>query len=261
MKSHAKIIALSLLLAAGAGGDYAAAARQAPPTPGQAGYDEVGYAGIRPVNGSGPVTGTAVLAVHRSLPADTVVEITSLTTGKAALVLVTAQMPVPAGRVIDISPGAARLLGLSGPTGPVRVRRVVATQQDMAALRSGQPASPRMDSSPAQIAELRRRLGGSAPARGTAAAPAVPARTPYAPPAAAPRPAPQRSGSYYVQVAALSDGTRAQSLAASLGGRVQPGGGLYRIQLGPFATMAAAQQARAGAAQRGYADARIIAAN
>jgi rare lipoprotein A len=61
-----------------------------------------------------------------------------------------------------------------------------------------------------------------------------------------------------VQVAALSNPERARTLAGSLGGRVQDGGALHKVQLGPFATMAAAQQAKAGAAQKGYADARIV---
>jgi rare lipoprotein A len=79
----------------------------------------------------------------------------------------------------------------------------------------------------------------------------APVRT--APPAA--RPA--ASGRFIVQVAALSNASRAQALAQSLGGFVKPGGGLHRVQLGPFATAGEAEAARRRAAGAGYGDARV----
>ena len=70
--------------------------------------------------------------------------------------------------------------------------------------------------------------------------------------------APARGG-LVVQVAALSNAANAQSLAQSMGGFVKPGGGLYRVQLGPFATRGEAEAARQRAAGAGYGDARVIA--
>ena len=61
-----------------------------------------------------------------------------------------------------------------------------------------------------------------------------------------------------VQVAAVSSAARAQALAQELGGHVAAGGGIYRVQIGPFADMATAQRARDGAARRGYGDSRIF---
>ncbi|NWM59974.1 septal ring lytic transglycosylase RlpA family lipoprotein, partial [Escherichia coli] len=75
-------------------------------------YDEIGYAGIRPVSGGGAMD-QAVVAVHRSLPANSYVEVTSLDTGKTILVLITGSDP-GAGHPIDLSAGAARLLGANG---------------------------------------------------------------------------------------------------------------------------------------------------
>ena len=62
----------------------------------------------------------------------------------------------------------------------------------------------------------------------------------------------------FVQVAALSNLSRAQALAKQLGGQVRSAGTIHRVQLGPFADNAAALRARGDVARRGYGDARII---
>ncbi|WP_077228507.1 SPOR domain-containing protein [Sphingomonas hengshuiensis] len=229
------------------------------PGPGEARYDAIGYAGIRPVAG-GAASDSAIVAVHPSLPANTVVEVTSLDTGRTILVLVTGAMAPDADRAIDLSAAAARQLGAEG-TGrlAVRVRKVAATPQDMLALRSGRPAAERPDTPPVLLTALRKRLPGIAAARPSYAAsrpdlrPAAPAPTPR-------RPAPTAGGTgYYVQVAALSNARNAQALAQSMGGFVKQGGGLYRVQLGPFASTREAESARIGAARAGYGDARVLA--
>jgi len=233
-------------------------------------YDAVGYAGVRGVASNNPATANAIVAVHSTLPAGTILELTSLDAGRTILVLVTATMPVPPDRLLDISPAAAKLLGgEANGTLAVRVRRVIATPQDQNLLRSGQAASDRIDAPPALVAALRRRLGTP-----SAAAPPPPARS--APPAraisapgasypvpgraVAPRPqAPvvAARGGIYVQVAALSAPDRAQALAHSLGGTVRPAGRLYKVQLGPYASAAEADHAKAQLAARGYGGAVI----
>jgi rare lipoprotein A len=231
------------------------------PQPGETRYDEIGYAGVRPVSG-GAAMDQAVVAVHRSLPANTVLEVTSLETGKTILVLVTGALEPGADHPLDLSAGAARLLGAGGETVPVRIRTVAASPIDQGELLAGRAAGERPDAPPVLLAALRKRLPG--PASVAAARPA------YASPAVSPpRAAPPRStppavrtvagGRYLVQVAALSNAGRAQALAQSLGGFVKPGGGLYRVQLGPFATSAQAQAARQRAAGAGYGDARVLA--
>ncbi|MDT8757904.1 SPOR domain-containing protein [Sphingomonas psychrotolerans] len=221
--------------------------------PGEQRYDEVGYAAVEdPTQG---VTG-----VHASLPVDTLVEVTSLENGRTIVVLVNATDP-GAAKPITLSAGAARALGHDGAaTIPVRVRKVAAAPGDMAALRSGQPAPARPDTPPILLNALRKHLGAP-----VAAAPAPaehPATRPAPPPrAAAPRPAPAARGNFWVQVAALSNARNAQALAQRLSGSVKQGGGLYRVQLGPYATRAQADAARAGAARAGYGDARVLAVN
>jgi cell division septation protein DedD len=217
--------------------------------PGEQRYDEVGYAAIDEV-------GAGVVAVHASLPADTLVEVTSLENGRTIVALVAATDP-NAAKPITLSVAAARELGHaeSGQV-PVRVRRVAEAPGDMLALRSGRPAPARPDTPPVLLNALRKHLGAPATAE---FAEAVTAPVRPAPVARAPRPAVR--GGFVVQIAALSNARNAQALAQRMGGSVKQGGGLYRVQLGPFATRAQADAARGGAARAGYGDARVIAVN
>jgi rare lipoprotein A len=222
-------------------------------------YDAVGYAGL---NGEETGDATSVTATHRTLPTGAVVEVTALDTGRTILVLVGQQGPVGPDREIDLSRGAAQQLGLSG-TVPVRVRLVNAPPSDIMALRAGRAAPPRIDSPPALLAALRRKL----PTRAAVTAPPPPPRRPATRPASAgapyvlPAPARPITAGIFVQVAALSNEARAQALATSLHGRVAHAGAFYRVQIGPYANMRAAQQARDDAARRGYGDARIVKTN
>lgn len=216
--------------------------------------DEVGYAGTRGVQGDG--ADGSVVAVHRSLPAGTIAEVTNLENGRTILVLITGAMGEGADHLIDLSPGATRQLGATSSQTPVRVRRVSASPQDRTALESGQAAADRPDTPPVLLNALRKAL----PAATVAQRPAPS----YARPGAPARPVPVRSaagGHFYVQIAALSNAANAQGLAQSLHGFVKPGGGLYRVQLGPFRTAGEAEAARADAARRGYGDARVFTQN
>src|SRR5690606_4631702 len=95
--------------------------------------------------------------VHRSLPAGTIVEVTSLDTARTILVLITG----PSGdssHVMDLSPAAVRLLGGTGGMMPVRVRKVITSPADAAALREGRPAAERADTPPVLVTALRKHL-------------------------------------------------------------------------------------------------------
>lgn len=222
------------------------------PGAGERRHDEVGYAGLGTFSGEAPET--AVVGAHRALPVDSLVEVTSLESGRTILVLITGSLPPGSGPAMELSVGAARQLGASGATLPVRVRRVSAGPQDLLALRAGQPAGLRADAPPVLLTALRKRLGAAPMAVAAPVPPSRPVRAPVPPRAARPAPA----GRYLVQVAALSNASNAQALARSFGGSVRSGAGLHRVQLGPFATSAEAERARAGAARAGYHDARVI---
>jgi len=215
-------------------------------------HDEVGYAGVRGVAGGDD---GSVVMVHRSLPAGSFVEVTSLETGRTILALVTATMD-GADHLADLSPAAARMLGSSSSQIPVRVRTVTPTGQDQAALQSGRAAMDRPDTPPVLLNALRKQLqplavAQPAPATGYGRSAATPARSTAAP----------GGRGFYVQVGAFSNQANANGLAQSLGGFVRPGGGLYRVQMGPYRTAGEAQAARAEAARRGYGDARVLTQN
>jgi rare lipoprotein A len=142
-------------------------------------------------------------AAHPSLPLGTRVMVTNLTNGRAVEVRINDRGPFVDGRAIDLSYAAARTIGMIGP-GTSRVRIDV--------------------------------LGKAPP-------PPVP--PPRDPPPARPDPPPRDlpTGSYTVEVAALSDPGKAQHLRQVLAQRfpdafVSPltGGGssYYRVRIGPY---------------------------
>jgi rare lipoprotein A len=56
----------------------------------------------------------ALTAAHRTLAFGTVVAVTNKKSGRSALVRINDRGPFVRGRVIDLTPGAARALGISG---------------------------------------------------------------------------------------------------------------------------------------------------
>ncbi|MDH7970823.1 SPOR domain-containing protein [Sphingomonas sp. AR_OL41] len=247
-------------------------------TSGEQRYDATGYASVAERDGDS----TAIAVAGDGVAQGSFVEITALDSGKTIIALVSGHGSGEG--IIDLSPAAARSLGVDrGPTA-VRVRNVTPIPQDQVALRSGRAASPRIDAPQTLLVALRKRLPAAAPSRpirrplpptrptpqagasypvpADAALPEpvpVPPRRPgasYAPPRG--QMAPAASG-WYVQVAALSSLARAQALVGSLGGgRVVSSGGIHRVQIGPYGSVATATQARDDAARRGYAGARVV---
>src|SRR5438132_13334392 len=166
-------------------------------------------------------------AAHPSLPLGTRVMVTNLENGRAVQVRVNDRGPFVDGRAIDLSYAAARTLGMVGP-GTVRVRIEV--------------------------------LG---PTTLAAAAPAVaPAALPTARPSPpAPRDVPTGSGSYTVEVAALSDPDKAEHLRHVLASRfpdafVTPlagtSGHYYRVRIGPYPLRTAALERAERVVRLGY---------
>ncbi len=186
-------------------------------------------------------------------------------------------------------------------TAPVRVRRVNPTEDERVILRNGGQVVERIETPEALLGVLRRKLAEesgrpvAAPPVRTAAAgpPARPApRTTAAP---APATAPQRSGdrfiveergtqrkpavqpqvrvaaadveraaspvSYVVQIGAFADKARAEAMARKAGAKLSYGDGVYRVRLGPYASLEDADKAAAQARARGYGGARSLRAD
>jgi rare lipoprotein A len=129
-------------------------------------YDEVGYASVYGSEFAGRSTAngeafivSGVSAAHKTLPLPSYVEVTALDTGRTILVRINDRGPMASDRLIDLSEGAARQLGIleKGLAG-VRVRRVNPPEQDRAVLRSGIPAANRIDTPNSLLTVLRSNL-------------------------------------------------------------------------------------------------------
>lgn len=126
------------------------------------GYEAVGYAswygsesGNRTANGE-RYRARWVSGAHTTLPLPSYVEVTALDTGRTIVVRVNDRGPFARDRVLDLSRGAARLLGIErAGRAAVHVRLVDPPERDRARLRRGKPAAPQRDASPEQLAAWR----------------------------------------------------------------------------------------------------------
>lgn len=131
-------------------------------------YDETGYASWygQELNGRSTANGEtfnpeAISGAHRTLPLPSYVEVTALDTGKTILVRLNDRGPVAPERLLDLSQGAARQLGVLGQGSfAVRVRRVNPPEAERARLRQGQEVAARMDTPESLLVPLRRKLDG-----------------------------------------------------------------------------------------------------
>lgn len=71
------------------------------------------YSGERTANGEYAYA-SAFTAAHRSLPFGTFVEVTNTTTHRSVIVRINDRGPFVTGRVIDLTPAAAKAIGVSG---------------------------------------------------------------------------------------------------------------------------------------------------
>lgn len=207
--------------------------------------DEVGFAswygeelrGKRTANGEA-FDPDGISAAHRTLPMPSYVEVTALDTGRTILVRVNDRGPFHSNRIIDLSLGAARQLGLTGGGArQVRIRRVDPSDSDKLALRRGQAVAMRQTQG---LDRARDRADWTQSARQNASAKM-----------------PIGNGPFFLQVASFSSETRAKSLAGHLGATVSMIGGTYRVRMGPYGNGAGAIAALAPLAARGYPDAII----
>lgn len=240
-------------------------------------YDEVGYAGWygaeTTANGE-PFVASAVTAAHKTLPLPSYVEITALDTGRTILARINDRGPMTNERLIDLSEGAARQLGIADRRmAGVRVRRVNPPENERAALRAGHAASARMDTPESLLKVLRDKLGKPAKPVDTPAVSVKPAAVKPAtvkPEAAKPKaeakpvaeakPQTTASAGYVVQVAAFASRANANVPARKLNASVSPSsdGKIFRVRFGPFTTEKEAQAALSDAHKHGYPQARLL---
>ena len=254
-------------------------------------YDEVGYAswygqelsGNSTANGE-PFNPEGITAAHKTLPLPTYVEVTALDTGRTILVRVNDRGPFANDRILDLSHGAAKQLGIDqqGVAG-IRVRKVNPNEQEREVLRAGGAASERIATPDSLLSILRNNLAKlPRPAAAVRQASAPLASPPPRQPVSgnrqgrfivegAGRPTIAQSsignnyvgsgpGTYVVQVAAFSDKNRANAMARKIGAKVMPDGTrkIWRVRYGPYDSTKEAEAGLAQAKERGYSGARIL---
>jgi rare lipoprotein A len=73
------------------------------------------YSGARTASGAS-ASSSALTAAHRTLPFGTMVQVTNQRNGRSVTVRINDRGPFVRGRIIDVTPAAARSLGFSGVT-------------------------------------------------------------------------------------------------------------------------------------------------
>lgn len=257
-------------------------------------YDEVGYASWYGQELAGNATANGerfnpegISAAHKTLPLPSYVEVTALDTGRTILVRVNDRGPFASDRLIDLSYGAAKQLGIDqeGVAG-VRVRKVNPNEQERARLRSGAAATERIGTPDSLLSILRKNLAKLPRPAAAIQQAAVPSFSPsgnaapgvdYGRPAAPAPVAGSRDGrfiveangrpvvsqtesgignnyvgsgpgTYVVQVAAFGDKARADALARKIGAKVMPNSG-RSIWRVRYGPYDSEQDAQAGLAQ------------
>jgi rare lipoprotein A len=224
----------------------------------------------------------ALSAAHKTLPLPSIVQVTNLDNGRSIEVRVNDRGPFVGNRIIDMSRRAAQLLGFEGQgTAKVRVQVLSSESiqaQSIARLNGSDTAPTEAPKAAPHQAVLAEALP---PAAGVPVAPPRPSAQPYPPPPAAPPPtaAPQdpplpnmvvlypvKPTHIYVQAGAFSQGDNANRMqaklvslgAVSVTGAHVNGMNVYRVRLGPIASVDEADQVLARAVSAGATDAKIV---
>jgi rare lipoprotein A len=219
---------------------------------------------------------TALAAGHATLQLPAIARVTDLENGRSVLVRVNDRGPAAAGRMLELTPRAAELLGARDGT---QLRLVVQEAESRQLAAALQGDGPHLDLAVAPTAEIRTENlaapSGAASGR-VRAAPSGPAPIASAAPATAP-PVPARlpeqvmqfaaqPGRLFIDAGAFSQAQYARLLAGRLGGLgaevvtdyAAPRDRAYQVRLGPFASVAEADAALDRARRAGVTDGRII---
>jgi rare lipoprotein A len=198
-----------------------------------AGYVERGIASWygtkfhgRSTSSGEPYDMLAMTAAHRTLPLPTYARVTNLSNGRSVIVKINDRGPFVKNRLIDLSYAAARKLG------------IVATGTGLVEVRAIDPRKPVIASEPHGVAL---QTANHAPAK---------------------------PSQLYIQVGAFASQNNAQRLIDSLkqlalpGVEIQPGFSnqrpIYRVRVGPLASIEEADRMTEKLAQQGLRDSRII---
>jgi len=175
----------------------------------------------------------AMTAAHPTLALPSYVRVTQVQSGKSVIVRVTDRGPFHADRIIDLSYTAAYKLGLiNGGSGQVEVEAIVPGDPGGTSYAQLTPPPRLAPAGPDDIEQIAARTALQDP----------PLQTPA--PAVSPADATPPKG-IHLQLGAFSNVDNAENLKSHLSReldwltepmRITPGGGIHRLQLGPYAS-------------------------
>ena len=213
-------------------------------------------------------------AAHRTLPMPSIVQVTNLNNGRALQLRVNDRGPFARSRIIDVSRRASQLLGFAtNGTALVRVKIMEEVSIQVAELASRNGGDTRV--LVAEAPSVAKVAAAPVVTHQTSPPPAAPFSAVPSPPVVAELPPlpekvnivrPASSTRIFVQAGAFAMRDNAQRLQA----RIAPLGGvqvttasikgieMYRVRLGPLASVEEADQLLARVVDSGYPEARIV---
>lgn len=253
------------------------------------GLEERGIAAVLPRSGRGHRTTNGesydpdrLMGAHRTLQLPAIVTVSNLENGREIRLRVNDRGPAQPGRILGLSPRAAELLAIPA-TGAAQIRlRVEAAPSQALARALPNPESPGLALAPVPRAAVETEalapLPGARDSQRVRRAPARPVATlvadssPELPPDPLPeqvtmnQPMPGRlvieAGSFFRRDLAQRQAARLAGLQAGLQARVEPFGAgrqpQFRVRLGPYPTLDAADRAMASLLAAGLPDARLL---
>jgi rare lipoprotein A len=181
----------------------------------------------------------AMTAAHTTLALPSYVRVTNVQTGKSVVVRVTDRGPFHADRVIDLSYTAAYKLGLiNGGSGQVEVEAVIPGESTATTYAQVAPPPPQTAADSDDIEQLARRMAREERPTQTAAMAGMSGDS------AIPK-------GVYLQLGAFSNAENAENLKNHLlreldwvgdAMRINSGGGIHRLHLGPYASRGDAEK-------------------
>jgi rare lipoprotein A len=213
----------------------------------------------------------AMAAAHQTLQLPAIAQLTNLENGRQVLVRINDRGPATPHRLIEITRRTATLLGIPFD-GVVRVQLEVLPKESQAAVEAV-PGAPKLQLTSAPIGDVSQSdlppPGSTAPSRNVVVQQAAPAPTDVAAPPnlrlsetltqVAPNPR-----SLYVALGTFQGFQYANMQRARVGldanvvSRFENGAPAYRVIMGPFTTVAQADEALDQALRAGVTDARIV---
>jgi len=213
---------------------------------------------------------TAMTAAHPSLPLPSLVQVINEDNSREVVVRVNDRGPFDGKRILELSPRAGSVLGISqGGGASVRVRYLgpapVQQNPDTFASKSIEDESlPPVEMPPVQefAQPSQSPFGPAVTQAAVAPSPVAPVYTAPVRVASMTVSAPAAAGNVFIQAGAFADIANAQRLTSSLGGglpvkieeaRVN-GGDYFRVLIGPFPTMDMADRERSALSRSGVVD-------